>query len=286
MTTTSQYLAIENNLSRYQTMTADQPSVKTATAYYQANIGKVTSIQGLLGNYKLLSYALQAYGLGDQINSKALIQKVLEEGVTSSSALANTLPNPNWKKFAEAFNFSATGASAPSSSQSVATTTSDYVEQQLEGDEGQTDPGVQLALYFQRVAPTVTNGYGILGDQNLLEVVQTIFGLASTSTPSQIDAEAAAVSKLVPTSDLQDPKKLQQLVERFTANYDAKYGPASGNSGSLAVTSGNTPTATDAASSILTGVINSNGSDLASTNTSNLISSNLLAGLMGLSLGG
>ena len=221
-------MAIENNLSRYQTTTADQPAVKTATEYYKANIGKVTSIKDLISNYRLLSYALQAYGLGDQINSKALIQKVLEQGTTSSNALANTLPNPNWKKFAEAFNFSATGTSAPSSSRSVTTTTGDYVEQQLESNEGQTDPGVQLALYFQRVAPTVTNGYGILGDQNLLEVVQTIFGLASTSTTSQIDAEAAAVSKLVPTSDLKTPQKLQQLVERFTAKYDAKYGPASG----------------------------------------------------------
>ena len=145
---------------------------------------------------------------------------------------------------------------------------------------------MQLALYFQRVAPTVKNGYGILGDQNLLEVVQTIFGLASTATTSQIDAEAAAVNKLVPVSELQNPQKLQQLVERFTANYAAKYGPASGNSGSLAVTSGNTPTSANAASSVLSGVINSNGTELASANTSNLISSNLLAGLMGLSLGG
>ena len=43
---------------------------KDRDRYYQANIGKVTSIQDLLGNYRLLSYALQAYGLGDQIKSR------------------------------------------------------------------------------------------------------------------------------------------------------------------------------------------------------------------------
>ena len=177
--TTTTYLSIANNLPRYLKLEAEQPAVKTATAYYQANIGKVTNIDQLVGNYRLLSYALQAYGLGDQINNTALVKQVLEQGTSSSHALANTLPNANWKKFAEAFNFSASGSSAPSSSASVATTTDDYVDQQLEEQQGESDPGVQLALYFARVAPTVTNSYGILADQNLLEVVQTIFGFGA-----------------------------------------------------------------------------------------------------------
>ena len=266
MTTTTQtYVSIQNNLSRYQAMTAAEPAVKTATAYYKANIGKVKTAQDLVGNYRLLSYALQAYGLGDQINNKALITKVLQGGTKSSTALANTLPNPNWAKFAKAFDFVDKGATAPSASTAVSTTTANYVEQQLEADQGANDPGVQLALYFKRVAPTATNGYSILGDQNLLETVQTIFGLAPTASASQIDAEAAAVSKLVPTKDLQDPKKLESLVERFTANYDAKYGPSSGgNNGSLTVTSGNTPTTTSAPSTILAGIISTNGSTLSS----------------------
>ena len=49
----------------------------------------------------------------------------------------------------QAFNFSADGAAAPTSSTSVATTTSDYVEQQLEGDQGASDPGVQTRALFR-----------------------------------------------------------------------------------------------------------------------------------------
>jgi hypothetical protein len=64
-------------------MTAAEPAVKTASAYYEANIGSVQSIQDLVGNYRLLSYALNAYGLGDQINAKGLITKVLEGGVSN-----------------------------------------------------------------------------------------------------------------------------------------------------------------------------------------------------------
>jgi len=109
-TTTADYLAVTQNLTRYQAMTAAEPGVKSASAYYQANIGKVTSIQDFVGNYRLLSYALDAYGLGDQINAKALIAKVLEGGVTNPKSLANTLSDSRWKAFAAAFDFVGLGA--------------------------------------------------------------------------------------------------------------------------------------------------------------------------------
>jgi hypothetical protein len=279
--TTTTFLAIENNLTRYQKLTADQPAVKTASAYYQANIGKVTSISQLVGNYRLLSYALNAYGLGDQINNKALITKVLEQGTSSPHALANTLENSNWKTFANAFNFSATAASSPTSSTSVATTTSDYVEQQLEENQGASDPGAQLALYFVRVAPTITNSLQILGDTNLTQVVQTIFNLPAGTSSSQIDKEAAALQKLMPVSELQDPAKVKSLAERFTAAYDAKYGVGGTDSGgSLTVDSGNTTTTVSAASSILSQVISNTSTALASSSPyTPLISPSLLASL-------
>ena len=261
--TTTTFLSIANNLARYQKLEAQQPAVKTATAYYQAHIGKVGSIDQLLGNYRLLSYALQAYGLGDQVNNVALIKQVLKQGTASPQALANTLPNPNWKAFAQAFAFSAGGAAPPSSPSSVATTTNNYVEQQLESDQGANDVGVQLALYFQRVAPTVTSSYGILADKNLLQVAETIFNLPAAGNAAEIDQQAAAVSKLMPLADLKDPKKLASLVERFTAEYDLKYGPASGATSSLTAAGGNAPTTVTAASSILAGVVSANSQALA-----------------------
>ena len=43
----------------------------------------------------------------------------------------------------------------------------------------------------------------------------------------------------MPLSDLQDPAKLTQLTERFTAMYDYTYGPSSGATSDLSVDSGN-----------------------------------------------
>jgi len=288
-TTTSTYLAISNNLARYQKMTADQPAVQTASEYYAANIGKVTSIQDFVGNYRLLSFALSAYGLGNEVNSTALVTKVLEGGVTSSNALANTLSNPNWAKFAAAFNFVGQGASSISTSSAIATTTSDYVEQKLETDQGQQDPGVELALYFQRVAPSVTTGLGIMGDTNLLDVVQTIFGLPPETTGTNIDTEAQEITQLMPMSDLQDPKKLQQLTERFTAMYDLDYGAGGADASTpLTINSDGTSSAPAlAATTILGNLISStNASSGALSSAAASFSDAMLSGLQGRTLGG
>jgi hypothetical protein len=283
-TTTSTFLSIENNLARYQSMVSNEPAVKTATAYYAANIGSVSSIGDLVNNYRLLSYALTSYGLGDQVNNKALVTQVLQGGVSSSKALANTLSNPNWAKFAAAFNFVGNGASSISTASAVSTTESAYVEQHLESDEGQQDPGVQLALYFQRVAPTISSAYSVLGDQNLLDAFQTIFGV-TLNTNGSIDANAAIVNRLMPMSDLTNPTKLKQLTERFTAEYTLDYGPGGVDSSTpLTVeTGGVANTNTNAATSIMSGIISGN-----STNGggANLLGNALLAAVQNLPFGG
>jgi hypothetical protein len=287
--TTTAFLAVSQNLSRYQTMTAAEPAVKTASAYYATNIGSVKSISDLVGNYRLLSYALNAYGLGDQINAKGLVTKVLEGGVADPKSLANTLPNPQWKAFAAAFNFVDSGATPPSSTSAVATTTSDYVEQQLESDQGSQDVGVQLALYFQRVAPTVTSEEGILADPNLLQVAATIMGLPAAAAA---DIQPQTLSEFMPLSDLKDPAKLTQLTERFTAMYDYTYGPSSGATSDLTVDSGNSSSGQSGAATVLAGVISSNGSVLGSelndfTGAAQpLFSTSLMSSISRLTLGG
>lgn len=286
-TTTSAYLTIANSLPAMQAMTAKEPAVQTASAYYAANIGKVTSISDFVGNYRLLSYALDAFGLGGQINSTALIKQVLEGGVSNPNALANTLPQ--WKAFATAFNFAANGASSVSTPTAVAATESDYVEQQLESNEGQQDVGVQLAMYFNRVAPTMTSEYGILADKNLLEVVETIFGLPSSFSSENIDVQAKALSDLMPLSDLTNPKTLQQLTERFTAEYDATYNNPLSSAAPLTVSgsdssSSSSSSSGSAALTILSGIISSNAST--ASGGGSLFSESLLQSLQSFNLGG
>ncbi len=69
---------------RQQAATAAQGDVKSATAYYLANIGKVKTVAQFVNNYQLFSYAMKAFGLSDMTYAKGLMTKVLNGGVTSA----------------------------------------------------------------------------------------------------------------------------------------------------------------------------------------------------------
>ncbi|RYB03130.1 DUF1217 domain-containing protein [Lichenibacterium ramalinae] len=286
MSTTAAYLAVANNLSRQQAATASQGDVKNATDYYLANIGKVQTVGQFVNNYQLFSYAMKAFGLSDMTYAKGLMTKVLNGGVTSSSALANTLSDPRYKAFATAFNFAANGTSTTTSTAATTGTTAKYVEQTLEDNQGKTNQGVSNALYFSRHASSITSVYGLLADSTMLSVVETAYGISSTLGQSDIDTQAAVLTRVVPIADLQDESKVAKIISRYTAQYDVSTS-ASATNVLLADTSDATTSILDAANGI--------GSTVAADSVLNLfdttaaqsgVSSNLLLSLAKLHKGG
>jgi hypothetical protein len=106
------------------------------------------------------------------------------------------------------------------------------------------------------------------------------------------DLQPQTLSELMPLSDLQNPAKLQQLTERFTAMYDATYGPGSGATTSLSADSGNSIPEQSGAASVLSSIISSNGSSLSSVLNAltgapqQVFSTALMSSMQRLSLGG
>ena len=64
------------------------PEITRDTDYFAANISKVTTAEDLVKDRRLLRVALGAFGLDDDINNKAFIQKVLSDGSLNADALA------------------------------------------------------------------------------------------------------------------------------------------------------------------------------------------------------
>ncbi|WP_159727865.1 DUF1217 domain-containing protein [Methylosinus sp. Ce-a6] len=233
MTTLSTYLQIANNQAQWQAMTAKSPEVATQTQYFKDHIGKVTSVDAFMKDSRLFNYAMTAFSLGSMTYAKGLMQKVLEGGVSNSSALANTISNANIKAFATAFDFAGNGEPTTSSATLVDNVVSRYTEQALETNQGQQNPGVQLALYFRQHAPALTSVYGILADRNILTVVQTALGLSPLTSSQSIDTQYRLLSSKVNLDDFKDPAKLQQFISRFAAQYDYNNGGDANSQSSL-----------------------------------------------------
>lgn len=78
------------------------------TEYFAQNIGSVSSGDELVENRRLLTVALAAFGLSDEVNSTFLIKKVLAEGAEDDDALANKLSDSRYVALASSFNFEET----------------------------------------------------------------------------------------------------------------------------------------------------------------------------------
>ena len=60
ISTYASYLTVNRDLKSSLATVASQSSVAKDTAYYKENIGKVTTVDEFLGDYKLYSYAMKA----------------------------------------------------------------------------------------------------------------------------------------------------------------------------------------------------------------------------------
>jgi hypothetical protein len=134
--------------------------------------------------------------------------------------MANKMSNPLYKEFAKAFDFKAKGAAATSAASATTEAVQKYVQLTLEKKEGEQNQGVQLAMYFKRKASSVTTTMGLLADKALLKFVQTTFNIPQNASKADLDIQVRNLEKHINIKDLQDPKKVDKLIQRFNAMWD------------------------------------------------------------------
>ncbi|NML74892.1 DUF1217 domain-containing protein [Rhizobium sp. S-51] len=221
MTTTyTSYKLITQNIDKSIERVAEAPDVARETEYYLANIGNVKSVDDFMADTRLYNYALKAHGLEDMGYAKALIRKVLTEGVANEEAFANQLSDNRYADLAKTFNFAAEGEAATSSEAARQGVVDLFMRQTLEQDAGNDNTGVRLALYFERSASKISSAMDILADDALAEVVRTTLGLPEGFAASDIDGQAAYLEKALNIEDFQDPEKTGKFLERFTAMWE------------------------------------------------------------------
>ena len=194
--------------------------IAAETAYYNANVVKLTSIDDLMANQRLLNYALSAYGLDPSTQTPATVRKMLEGGITDPNSPANKSGSKAYVAFVTAFNFAQYGEKATTRTLAQQPSTDKYVRQTLEEDAGKTNDGVRLALYFQRKAPTLTNWYEVLADKALSQVVRTAFGLPDSFAKADIDKQVQLFQQKFNIKDFANPQKLGKFIGRFTTMYE------------------------------------------------------------------
>lgn len=194
--------------------------VKAETAYYQANVSSLHSIDDLMANKRLLNFALSSYGLDPATQTSQTVRQMLEGGVTDADSPANKLTDKRYAGFVTAFNFAQYGDRATTITAAQKPSVDKYVRQTLETEAGQDNEGVRLALYFQRKAPSLVSFYQVLADPALSKVVRTLLSLPDSFATADVDKQVKYFESKLNIDDFADPDKLGKLMTRFTSLWE------------------------------------------------------------------
>ncbi|MBB3408649.1 hypothetical protein FHT87_002552 [Rhizobium sp. BK316] len=196
--------------------------------YFGKTIPTVTSLDDFLADKRLTDLVLKANGLDPKKYDKDTLKKIFTSDPDDKKSYLNTTADARFKEIVASFNFDKDGnltrakMGTIQDKQAEASTQQQYVQMTLETQEGEKNDGVRLALYFKRKAGDVTSLYQILGDKALYQVVQTTYSLPAQISSMDVAKQVDLLGRFVKLEDLQDPKKIDKLVKRFTAMYDIK----------------------------------------------------------------
>ena len=205
---------------------AGQATVSRETAYYRANIGKVKSVDDLLADNRLYTYALKSFGLEDAIPNRGFVRKVLTSDLTQANSFANTLNDTRYRTLAAAFGFSTSGKVASSAVAQGAAQESEtlglYSNRTLVGTTQQAD-----IAYYRSHIDNVHAITDLTSDTRLYRIALQAYGLDPTTTPvgtvtrllesDRFSANSVAGQSGSPSTAAQSQASVASTIARYAA---------------------------------------------------------------------
>ena len=217
-------------VTRLDSSESSKAAAEAEAVYYRDKLQTLETVDQLLSDVRLKNVLLVAEGLRPVDVSSETLRAVLISDLDDPQSFANQQTEIGFQKIAGSFNFDADGFIRTNSSQSVQNerglveTQRLYLTQSVEEEAGQESLGARLALYFERMAPTITSNFDILADDALAQFVRIAFSISQETASSDIDKQKQMLDRYLDVDDLLDPEKVDNLVRRFLALYDIDNG--------------------------------------------------------------
>ncbi len=217
---------------------------KDAATEFSKSIVKVKTVDELLADKTLTEFILVANNIDPKTLDKTALRKAFTADPEDVKGFLNTPAGEKFKAMVNVFNFDAKGnlttakIEAGQNKGARLATNDLYLHQTLESQQGASNEGVRLALYFQRKAPQVNSVYDIMSDPALYNVIKTTYSLPSSMSNMDVTRQAKMLEKLFPIKDLHDGGKVNNLLKRFSAVYDAANGVNTTSAASAILTRG------------------------------------------------
>jgi len=206
--------------------------LKRDTEYFVENISNIETADDLVSDRRLLTVALGAFGLQDDIDNRFFIQKMLSDGTTATDALANRFADSRYSEFSAAFGLGPGEIRGALSSGFAEEIVTKFQANSFEIATGNQDEDMRIALYAERTLPDVVSGSGsdaskwfaIMGQTPLRKLFETAFGLPDAFGQADIDFQLGVfqdrAERFFGVSDpaqLADPEVMDRVVSSFFA---------------------------------------------------------------------
>lgn len=230
-------------MTRLDDSQAAKDKAEDEVSYYRSKMQTLETVDEIVSDPRLVNFLLVAEGLEPEDVTPETLASVLLSDLQDPESFANTQGDIGLQKLAGSFNFNAQGFVEAARQTGVQNdrgqieTNNFYLTQMLEEEAGQDSVGARLALYFLRQAPSINSVYTILADNALAEFIRTSFSIPAETASSDIDMQAALLEDRFDIEDLQDPEKVDTMIQRFLALHDLENGTPNPV---LSVFSGNT----------------------------------------------
>ena len=227
---------LQRTLPQQQEAHRKSAPVQRLTDHFRANIAKAKTAADLVNDRRLLQVALGAFGLKDDLNSKAFIQRVLEGGTLKPDGLANRMADKRYKAMAQEFGYGDLGARTGVSG-FADRIIARYEARAFQEAVGETDGTMRLALNIdgaiKDIAARTSNAnaqwFSMMGEAPLRQVFQTALGLPQSFGALDVDRQLATYKERSQAafgtdklSDLADPARQEKLVRLFLLRSDTE----------------------------------------------------------------
>ncbi len=239
---------LERTQERQQELFNNSARVQREVQYFRDNIENITTSQDLVSDRRMLSVALGAYGLSDELGKRAFVRNILDQGVFDPQSFANRLGNPAYIEFTKMFSF-ADGGFFPTSGR-VDEIIDRFLTIGFETAVGNVDNSMRLAMNFKREMSELA-GQGLaqntgwlraLGSKPIRTVLEGVFNLPGSFSQINIDRQVDILidkSKQVFGSGkidvFSDPQNIDDAIRRFQLREQVNNGPGANTRGMAAL---------------------------------------------------
>ncbi|MFV0245932.1 MAG: DUF1217 domain-containing protein [Qingshengfaniella sp.] len=204
--------------------------------YFREKIGSITSAEELVADRRLLSVALTAHGLEEDLPNRFFIRTILENAPGDSKGLTGRMADKRYAALSETFGFYDSRGPRTGDAGFADKVLASFQERSFEQVVGESAPELRIAMSIERELTTVIDGakgndarwFGVMGSPPLRKVFETALGLPAKFGALDLDRQlddfkfkARAIFGTDQIADLVEPEHLEELRDRYLIRTEA-----------------------------------------------------------------